>query len=154
MWTIDASGNGAGALLLATDDNERSPAISPDGRWLAYVSDSEDGDQVYLGRYPGDAEADPRKHAAGEPVWSRDGSELFYRRERDLFSVAVPQDPDNPGQPRRLFAGRFLSDPDGNVPSYDVDPDGSRFLMLRPTERATALQVLSHWQTEILIEEP
>jgi len=154
VWTIDASGNGTGTLLLATAGNERNPAISPDGRWLAYVSDSEDGDQVYLRRYPGNVGTRVSLTGGTEPVWSRDGSELFYRRGRDLFSVAVPEDSDEPGQPRHLFAGRFLSDPGGNVPSYDVDPDGSRFLMLRPTERATTLQVLSHWQSEILTEEP
>jgi Tol biopolymer transport system component len=153
-WSIDASGNGTGALLLATAGNERNPAISPDGRWLAYVSDGEDGDQVYLRRYPGDAGKQVSLTGGSEPVWSRDGSELFYRRGRDLFSVAVPEDSDEPGQPRHLFAGRFLSDPGGNVPSYDVGPDGSRFLMLRPTERATTLQVLSHWQSEVLTAEP
>ena len=154
VWTTDASGNGTGALLLATAGNERNPAISPDGRWLAYVSDSEDGDQVYLMRYPGDVGTRVSLTGGSEPVWSHDGSELFYRRGRDLFSVAVAEDSDETGKPRHLFAGRFLSDPGGNVPSYDVDPDGSRFLMLRPIERATTLQVLSHWQSEMLTEEP
>ena len=154
VWTIDASGTGTGSLLLATAGNERTPAISPDGRWLAYVSDSEDGDQVYLRRYPGDVGTRVSLTGGSEPVWSRDGAELFYRRGRDLFSVAVPEDSDTPGQPRHLFAGRFLSDPGGNVPSYDVDPAGSRFLMLRPIERATTLQVLSHWISEIVTEEP
>ena len=47
-----------------------------------------------------------------------------------------------------------MSDPGGNVQSYDVDPDGSRFVMLRPVERVTTLQVLSDWQAVVLGEEP
>ena len=156
VWTTDASGNGegAGALLIGTDANERTPVISPDGRWLAYVSDAEEGDQVYLRRYPGEVRTRVSLAGGSEPVWSRDGSELFYRRGRDLFAVEVGPDSGRPGQPRRLFAGRFVSDPGGNVQSYDVDPDGSRFVMLRPVARVTTLQVLSDWQAVILAEEP
>ena len=154
VWTTDASGNGQGAILVGTDANERTPAISPDGRWLAYVSDSEDGDQVYLRRYPGDIGTRVSLSGGSEPVWAQDGSELFYRRGRDLFVVEVAADSDEPAQARHLFAGRFLSDPGGNIRSYDVDAEGSRFMMLRPVGRATTLQVLSHWQAVILTEEP
>ncbi len=154
VWTTDASGNGQGALLVGTDANERTPAISPDGRWLAYVSDAEDGDQVYLRRYPGDIGTRVSPSGGSEPVWAQDGSELFYRRGRDLFVVQVAEDSDEPAQALHLFAGRFLSDPGGNIRSYDVDAEGARFMMLRPVGRATRLQVLSHWQAVILTEEP
>ena len=80
LWSADDTES---TRLIATDTNERGPAISPNRRWLAYVSDDQAGDQIYIRRYP--FEGDPhRVSPAGgaEPVWSRDGSELFYRRAR------------------------------------------------------------------------
>ena len=66
-----------------TDANERAPAYSPDGRWIAYVSDGETGDddQVYVRAAAGNATVEPlRVSVAGgtEPVWARTGSLLFF----------------------------------------------------------------------------
>ena len=146
VWTRQ---NGEGRVLLGTNANERTPAISPNGRWLAYVSDTEDGDQVYLRPHPG--ETNTRVSPAGgvEPVWSRDGSELFFRSGPGLFSVAVDPKTGGSSSPRRQFAGVFVSDPGGNVPAYDVSIDGARFLMLRPDTRARSLFVVDHWQSSV-----
>ena len=150
VWTRRS---GEGRVLLGTNANERTPAISPNGRWLAYVSDAEDGDQVYLRPHPG--ESDVRVSPAGgvEPVWSRDGSELFYRSGRGLFSVAVDPETGELESPRRLFAGVFVSDPGGNVPAYDVGVNGDRFLMLRPDASASAFYVVDHWQSAVFTDQ-
>jgi serine/threonine-protein kinase len=146
VWT---PGSGESTLLLGGSANERSPAISPDGRRLAYVSDAEDGDQVYVRPFPGTA--DERVSPAGgtEPVWSPDGSELFFRRGRDLVAVEITADTNQVSAPRRLFSGSFVRNPGGNVAAYDIDQDGSRFLMLQPVGRTQTLSIINQWQDTV-----
>jgi Tol biopolymer transport system component len=149
VWSTARDGTANSLLLVATGANERAPAISPDGRWLAYVSDSTDGDQIYLQPYP-NGRAERISRAGGtEPVWSGEGSELFFRRGRDLFAVTIDGDTGRFGTPDRLFAGTFVIDPGGNVPFYDVSADGTRFLMLRSVTRTSDLTVVSGWQSVV-----
>ncbi len=152
VWLWDAlDGAESPRLLIGTPANERAPAISPDGRWLAYVSDREDGDQVYIRAYPEGAARRISTTGGAEPVWSKDGLELFYRRGRHLFVMNthdvndMATVDDERLMSRQLFAGSFVSDPGGHVPSYDVSPDGTRFVMLRPTSRTTEISVLTGW---------
>ena len=142
---------------LATAANERAPAFSPDGRWLAYVSDAERGrgDQVYV-QAAGEvaAEAALRVSPAGgtEPVWARSGATLFYRRGRGLYRAAIRDDDSGRAaaeEPEHLFDGAFLADPLGNLPAYDVADDGSRLVMLRPAGRAGTIHVLGGWQAAV-----
>ena len=154
VWTSDTAATGSGSLIIGTEANERAPAISPDGRWLAFVSDAADGDQVYLREHPGETQARVSRSGGTEPVWSRSGSELFFREGRRLFVVDMSTPSDRPPEPQRLFAGPYVSDPGGNVPFYDVHPDAERFLMLQPVTRTTVLQVLSNWQAALLPQEP
>jgi len=149
VWTRRS---GEGRVLLGTNANERTPAISPNGRWLAYVSDAEDGDQVYLRPHPGTSDTRVSPAGGAEPVWSRNGAELFYRLGRDLLSVAVDAETGRFASPRHLFTGVFVSDPGGNIPAYDVSVDGTRFLMLRPDSHASALSVVDHWLTAVFTE--
>lgn len=141
--------SGEGRVLLGTNANERTPAVSPDGRWLAYVSDAEDGDQVYLRPHPGTSDTRVSPSGGAEPVWSRDGTELFFRSGQAFFAVTVNAETGELSAAHRLFAGRFERDPNGNVPAYDVSVDGSRFLMLRPETDPPALSVVDHWQSAV-----
>ena len=66
--------------LLASRYNEGWPALSPDGRWLAYASDESGRNEVYLRAWPGMGnKLQVSQNGGGEPMWSRDGRELFYR---------------------------------------------------------------------------
>ena len=143
VWT---PGSGESTLLLGSNANERSPRVSPDGRRLAYVSDARDGDQVYLRPYPGTADVRVSPSGGTEPVWSPDGSELFFRRGHDLVAVEITADTNQVSAPRRLFSGSFVSDPGGNVAAYDIGRDGSHFLMLQPVARTETLSIISQWQ--------
>ena len=60
--------------------NENTPRFSPDGRWLAYMSDESGRLEIYAQAFPGPGEKYTLSTQGGkEPVWSRDGREIFYR---------------------------------------------------------------------------
>jgi serine/threonine-protein kinase len=117
---------------LTTRFEETAPAISPDGRWLAYVSDETGRREVYAGAFP-DASAGRRvvsTEGAKEPQWSRDGRTLFYRTvEGMLVAHEVRTAPAlTIGPPRPLFSAPYDASDDGA--DFDVHPAGDRFVML------------------------
>ncbi len=115
--------------VLATRATEHTPEASPDGRWLAYVSDVGGREDVYVAPISGEGNAWKVSTAGGsEPRWRPDGSELFYLAPGGRLQ-AVPVTPGSTfaaGEPQALFAARF--DTSGNR-AYDVSRDGQRFLV-------------------------
>jgi Tol biopolymer transport system component len=146
LWTIDAQGGAAAEPLLRTAFNESEPAFSPDGRWIAYVADETRRNEVYVRRFPLQG---PRllasREGGAEPVWSRSGHELYFRRGPEVLSVRLEGGEDSPrlSEPEVLFAGRYHYNlyPTN---TYDVAADG-RFLMVEdaPPVRRTVHVVLS-----------
>ncbi|MBK5254789.1 MAG: PD40 domain-containing protein [Vicinamibacteria bacterium] len=108
---------------------EHSPEASPDGRWLAYVSDVRGREDVYVAPISGKGNPWKVSTAGGnEPRWRPDGRELFYLAPGGRMQV-VPVTPGptfTAGPPQTLFSGRF--DTSGNK-VYDVSADGKRFLV-------------------------
>jgi serine/threonine-protein kinase len=134
-------------MTLHLDDKTREPQpllnspfieglaeLSPDGRWLAYASDESGQFEVYVRSFPDLGRKWQISTDGGvEPVWSRDGTELFYRDEegRAMTVVPITIEPDfSPGRPELLFEGSFVGSP-GFGRQYDVAPDGESFLMVR-----------------------
>jgi serine/threonine-protein kinase len=125
--------------LLATKFSENNPELSPDGRWLAYESDESGHTEIYVRPFPNvDAGKFPVSSSGGSrPVWAANGRELFYLAGRTpdpigLMSVAVqPGRTLALGKPQRLFQGPYLAFAT-NVTgrTYNVSPDGKRFLMI------------------------
>lgn len=146
LWTIAAREGAAAEPLLRTAFNESEPAFSADGRWIAYVADETRRDEVFVRRFPLQG---PRLQASREggeePVWSRSGQELYFRRGPEVLSVRLEGSEDSPRltEPEVLFAGRYHYNlyPTN---TYDVAPDG-RFLMVEepPPVRRTIHVVLS-----------
>jgi serine/threonine-protein kinase len=149
IWLLARAGQAA--PVLATTANERSPALSPDGRWMAYVSDESGADEVYV-RSIEKADTTRRISEAGgtEPVWSRDGGEIFYRQGDRMMVVPVVVRPSlSLGSAQRLFERQYVLDPGGNMPNYDVSPDGQRFVMLQSTDHPSELRVVLNWLTDV-----
>ncbi|MDA2934798.1 hypothetical protein MYX82_10720, partial [Acidobacteria bacterium AH-259-D05] len=155
-------------LLALTIDSDEEPQIlvnspgtdccahfSPDGRWLAYVSDELGRNHVYVRPYP---EPDVKwlvseEEGGGEPVWSPDGTELFYRTGTRLMVVAVETEPSfQAGKPRVLFEGVYATNPllQGHR-YYDISPDGQRFLMVKNVDRDEEAQIniVLNWFEEL-----
>ena len=86
-------------------------------------------------------------------MWNPNGRELFYRSGDKMMAVDIATQPGfAAGKPRMLFEGSYLPTPFTH-PNYDVSPDGQRFLMLKPTERAetapTQINVVLNWFEEL-----
>ncbi len=159
LWALEV-GNPTGKdidhKILATEANEDSAALSPDGKWFAYSSDESGSRQIYLRQFPG-GESKRRISTSTElnfnPQWSRDGRELFFQAEEGSKLMVVPiQTAPNltVGEPRLLFEGRYKRGSD-ILGGYAVAPDG-RFLMIQEPEkpaRATELIVVPNWFSEI-----
>jgi Tol biopolymer transport system component len=135
--------------------NEQQPAFSPDGRWLAYQSDESGAYEIYVSEYPGGGHKKRVSTGGGAgPVWSLDGSELFFQSEdgRRLFAVdiATASGLGISGQ-RLLFEGSFEVSHESAL-SFDLSPDGRRFLMRQRPEGemvARELVLLLDWFSEL-----
>ncbi|MGK2960818.1 MAG: protein kinase domain-containing protein [Gemmatimonadaceae bacterium] len=139
--------------LMRTDYDNFSAVISPDGRWLAYVSNESKRYEVYVRPFPSVDSARWTVSVNGgmEPVWSRSGRELFYRTSRDeMMSIPIaPGDAFAAGAPVRLFTNpAFLEDEFHR--QYDVSPDDQRFVMVRDSEKnIQTLGVIINWAGEL-----
>jgi eukaryotic-like serine/threonine-protein kinase len=134
------------APVAASGANERSPAVSPDGRWIAYVSDVSGRDEVYAARLDRSGETmQVTRTGATEPVWAREG--LFYREGESVVLRALQSG--MLGEPRVLFEGHFERDPGANLASYDVDPQGRFFIMLKSALQPRELRIVKNWGSEL-----
>ena len=132
LWVLPVGGDPEPFLI--TPFQEGAPVFSPDGRWLAYVSDKSGQAEIYVQPYPGPGPEFTVSTAGGwEPLWSQDGSELFYRGPEQLMVVAVELgETFRGGTPRPLFADSYLpGNTPTSAPNYDITPDGQRFVMVR-----------------------
>ena len=139
--------------FLRTPYNETSPRFSPDGRWLAYISNESGRHEVYVQPYPGPGGKWQISTEGGtEPAWNPSGRELFYRSGDRMMAVNVSTRPSfTVGKPHVLFSGPYEPTP-ATFSNYDVSPDGQRFLMLKPseTEQAPAqINVVLNWFEEL-----
>ncbi len=144
----------APVVLVATDHQETEPALSPDSRWLAYVSDETARSEVYVRPFPNTAEGKWQVSTDGgiEPAWAHSGRELFYKNGRDeLVRVEVLRGVTFvTGETHVLFSTRqYRSNPFRR--QYDVTPDDQRFVMIRNlgAEEASELIVVENFFEEL-----
>ena len=129
---------------------ERNAVFSPDGNWIAYQSNQEGLNQVYVSPFP---EPAPKKISTGggyNPLWSPDGKELFYRNGDKMIAVTVQTEPEiRVIASEVLFEGQYYTDSNR---SYDVSQDGQRFLMIKESKdqpATTQLIVAHNWFEEL-----
>jgi serine/threonine protein kinase/Tol biopolymer transport system component len=142
-------------LFLGTPFNEGAAQFSPDGRWLAYVSNESGRYEIYVQPYPGPGgKLQISTDGGGEQLWNPNGRELFYRSGDKMMAVDITTQPSfSAGKPKVLFAGQYQPSPNP-VPNvnYDVSPDGQRFLMVKPggqDQATTQVNVVLNWFEEL-----
>jgi serine/threonine-protein kinase len=141
IWLLRPRNNSAVQPLLQTTFNEGAARFSSDGQWLAYVSNESGRYEVYVRPLSGSGRAQQISANGGtEPVWSRDGTELFFRNGDKMMVSAVRLRPAfSHGKPQLLFEGRYASSRRGRLhANYDVSPDGQKFLMLKEIGQTSA----------------
>jgi eukaryotic-like serine/threonine-protein kinase len=154
VWVVRLSDRIA-QPLLRTDFNEAAPTFSPDGNWLAYISDESGRYEVYVQPYPGPGGKYQISIEGGtEPVWNPNGKELFYRSGDKMMAVDVATQPSfSVGKPSVLFQKPYLPTT-ATTPFYDVSADGQRFLMIKRDEPTgssslTQIVVVQNWTEEL-----
>jgi Tol biopolymer transport system component len=156
LWVLPMQGDRKPTPFLRTEFNERSGQFSPDGHWIAYISDESGSDEIYVREFSSGS-AQGSGAAAGKwliskgggtyPRWRGDGKELFYVASGGkLTSVDISANPVfQAGAPRALFQL-----PPGFIGS-EVTPDGSRFLIGVPVAQNASVPftVVLNWQTTL-----
>jgi Tol biopolymer transport system component len=154
LWVMSLSSERQARPLLATPANETGARISPDGRWIAYVSDESGRNEVYVTSFP-EVRGSTRISTDGgtQPEWRRDGRELFYRTPgRKLIAVPVKTGVAfDAGAPKELF--ELPAEPpawiQGGIDQrvYAPSADGERFLIAVPVdeESSSPITVVLNW---------
>jgi hypothetical protein len=128
---------------LATPAHVRGARVSSDGRWAAYVSDETGRNEVYVQSYPTPGhKVLVSNGGGGNPVWRRDGRELYYWQADQLVAVTLASG--GTGAPLEVRGRTLLfRAPDLAIGAmYDVSPDGTRFVLVTGNTRANRLVVV------------
>jgi Tol biopolymer transport system component len=152
IWVLRLSDHKA-EPFLQTPFNEGGPVFSPDGHWLAYISDESGRPEIYVKPYPGPGgKWQISTEGGNEPAWNRNGRELFFRSGSKMMAVEVTTQPTfSAGKPKLLFEGQYVPVQAGLMSTaYDVSPDGQRFLMIKANEQPPAqINVVLNWFEEL-----
>jgi serine/threonine protein kinase len=154
LWILEMADKRTVRPLLETSYAATAGTLSPDGRWFAYASNDTNRSEVYVQGFRNTAGKYQISIDGGtEPVWAKDGSQLFYRNEDKMMAVRITPKRDglDAGTPTMLFEGRFaVSNVSGGDAWYDVSPDGQRFLMLKIEDPPNSgILVVQNWTEEL-----
>jgi Tol biopolymer transport system component len=153
LWIRPVTGDAKPTTVVqppSAQSNLHDYRISPDSRWVAYVSDESGQEEVYITSFPeGKGKWKVSSGGGAFPSWTRNGRELFYVSLAEDFIVCpvVPKSSEiEVGAPQRLF---HAPTPGVGIP-FDVSSDGKRLLVNRAEEVAQApLQLVTNWPAEL-----
>ena len=153
VWSVPVGGEGPARPLLDAGFVQRDARISPDGRWISYVSHESGRPEVYVRNVTGAPNRVLVSRGGDQPVWSRRGRELFYvNLDNELHRVAVGTDRND----------RLIVEPPAKLPipqfapghlgtSYDVSPDAARVYFPHPgaPSKPSELGFALDWATRL-----
>ncbi len=161
LWILPAGGDAEPQPFLKSPYQESFGHFSPDGRWVAYESDETGRLEVFVTSFPpGGGKWQISDGGGAQPIWSRDGRELFFRTEDGVMSVRAVAEGQTfrASKPEPVFRGAFLGGlrgvtlPGFNFPDYDVSGDGRRFVMFAggaERRQVTQAKVVLGWFGEL-----
>jgi len=149
IWLLPLSGKREPHPFTQSPFNETTPAFSPDGQWLAYASDESGQPEIYVQPFPGPgAKYRISTNGGTDPVWARNGRELFFRNREQMMTVHVTTRPTfSTSRPTVLFVSPVSGSTD-----FDISPDGERFVMVDDGQRGAnspQINVVLNWLEEL-----
>jgi eukaryotic-like serine/threonine-protein kinase len=161
IWMLPMAGDRKPYPVLSAPYSEIHPAVSPDSRWLAYASNESKRFEVKVRPLTGaGAVVQVSSDGGWEPVWSPDGSTLYYRDIKGAKVMAVAVEPGpvlRVGTPRVLFENSRLVSGWAWGRNYDISADGRRFLMIissAPPAWPSEYHVILNWAQELKRQAP
>jgi serine/threonine-protein kinase len=151
IWVHTLGPEAAPRPLIATTANESGPALSPDGRFIAYQSDESGALEIYVRPFPKiEARRELVSRSGGTaPRWSRDGAEILYVSEKGIMKVSVAY---GRGEAASLSLGQpSLALEMTGLTNFDISPDGRTLAVQRvPIEKAAReINVVQNWFEEL-----
>jgi len=154
VWRLDLEPEPKAVPFLQTQFNVRNSRLSPDGKWLVYVSNESGRDEVYVQAFPqGGSKVQVSTNGGDQPIWSRDGRSLIIRLSDSVEEIPLqPGTPPSFGSAHVLFPDRFQSPQAGAHTGYDVFPDGRLLMIATPDEqknRRDEIVLVFNWLEEL-----
>jgi len=157
IYTMSLDGDLAPHVAVKTPGYDGGAQFSPDGRWMAYVSNESGQFEVYVQPYPGpDREHPVSTNGGTHPKWNRNGRELFYRNGNSMMvaDVSMRDGEINLSIPHVLFDQRYVFGSAQTVANFDVSPDGQRFVMVKDDSGSGRLNIVLNWFEELKARVP
>ena len=144
LWVVPPTGGAQPSAYAAGSFSQTFGAFSPNSRWIAYASDESGQSEIYIDSFPKPGTRIRVTTAGGtEPRWRRDGSALYFRRGSEVHVARLSL-----GQPALEVASLDrLFDAGAPIRSFDVTPDGTRFLLNLPalSSAPRSATMVVHW---------
>jgi len=152
VYLVDMQNNKKILPISNTTYSESAASISPNGRYVAFQSDENGSDQIYLTQTlnPNGAKRQLTGRGGKEPVWASDGTELFFRNGNDLLALKIdPESGNTRGVPEVIFSMEFVSQ--NTLAAYKPSKSGDKFLVLKevPGSKANKINFVFNWPEEI-----
>ena len=153
MWVMRLDGDRTPRRLFPAPAGESNGQLSPDGKWIAYEAPVSSRREIYVAPFPGPGPVHQVSIDGGvEPLWSRDGRELFFQQGAALIGVRVTPNPSfSAGAPRVQNEVRFARTITQTT-GWSITPDGSRFLRIQrvePEQATTRIDLVQNWFEEV-----
>jgi eukaryotic-like serine/threonine-protein kinase len=137
--------------VVQTAAYESGARLSPDGKWLVYVSNESSRNEIFVRPFPGpDRRRQVSTDGGTQPTWNPNGKEIFYRIGDKMMAVGVTTTGADItlSEPTQLFERTYAYGAGITIANYDVTRDGQRFLMVKDEATAGRLRMIVNWRPE------